>query len=490
MKKSFELFELIKSLNKAEKKYFKSFANQFRDSTESNYVQLFDLIEAQEVYNEAEIKAKLTNRKFAKNLPFSKNYLYNLLLKCLRNYHSEKSIRIQIREAYINASILFDRRLNNQALRILTKAEKLATAYQLHHELLAINLFQRILTRSFPTKGTMEKMKALQSKFTNALDQIQREHLLQSHYEELYVISQPRHAPIEKLDEIFKQYQNSIDQLIPQEPASFNELSIRCWTNSVYFRRKKQFEKSIHHQEILITFFKDHPNFLKEYQLRYFGIINNYLGLLISNYKGTETGKKVQQVIQEFENIVPNNSQLRIHKYDILYYLKIIYYLRTRQYENAKLLAPEVWNFLKRYHHHLSQTRRITVYYNFSFALFMAREYMKSLDWLEFLLENYDPKVLPDATFFARRLQILNHFELNNDILVEHLMRSMLRKYQKHKYKPPLQMTLKTIKKIFRQPSSQKDLLIAHYQETDQRPLLWEIKEWIGQKYNIQENSM
>lgn len=490
MSKSNELFELIKSLSKAEKRYFKSFAKQFKNPEESNYVQLFELIESQEEYDESVIKAQLSDKSFAKNLSVGKNYLNNLLLKSLRNYHSGKSIRTQIREAYINASILYGRRLNTQALKMLNKAEKLASKHQLHHELLTINLFQRILIRSFSSKNTFEKMKELQSTFSQSLELVQREHLLQSHYEDLFVISQPGHAPIEKLDEVFEEFQNSIDQLSPKEPISFNDLAIRCWTNSIYYRKKRQFKKSYQHQELLINFFKEHPEFKKEYQIRYFSLLNNYLGLLASNFKGEKTGNKIIQEIEELENIIPNSNQLQILRNNIIYYTKIIYFTRTRQYENAKALAPEVWKFLKKYRHHLSQTRRITMYYNFSFALFMARDFEKSLDWLEYLLENYNPKVLPDATFLAKRLQILNHFELNNDILVEHLMRSMLRKYQKHKYKAPLNLTLKTIKKIFRQPSSQKDLLIAHYQETDQHSVLWEIKEWIGQKYNINDDSV
>lgn len=53
MKPSVELFNLIKSLTKSEKRYFK--LTSTLQSGEKNYLRLFEAIENQKVYDEEEI---------------------------------------------------------------------------------------------------------------------------------------------------------------------------------------------------------------------------------------------------------------------------------------------------------------------------------------------------------------------------------------------------------------------------------------------------
>mgnify|MGYP000023314336 CR=1 FL=1 len=56
MKPSNELFQLIKSLTKSEKRYFK--LSSSLQSGEKNYMKLFDIIEIQDEYDEPAIKQK------------------------------------------------------------------------------------------------------------------------------------------------------------------------------------------------------------------------------------------------------------------------------------------------------------------------------------------------------------------------------------------------------------------------------------------------
>lgn len=484
MGKSTELFELIKSFNKAEKKYFKAFSNQFKSEQELSYVELFDLIDAQEEYDETKIEAQLSNRVFAKNLSNGKNYLYHFLLKCLHNFHSGKSVRIQIRELYINAALLAERRLNTHAIKLLAKAEKIALEYEMNHELLTINLLQRHLFRTFTEKNVKERIHKLHNTFNQAIRQIEREHVLQSQYENLYIIHRPNNTPIEALDVLFQKYQTVIDNLIPKDPITFNELSIRCWTNSTYYRRKKKYKEAADSYEMLNLYFDQHSRFKIEYQARYLNFVSNFIAFLLYSLEDEDSIKRASQLIAELEGTEPSNSQLSIHKYDNLYYCKIIYYTRAKQFEKAVELAPEVWSFLIKYRQQLSKTRKMSIYYNYAFAIFMAGEYELSLDWLEYLLDNFDPKIVPDTTFMAQRLQIINHFELNNDILVEHLMRTILRKYRNPKYGTVIVPTIKVIKKILRQPASKKILLQDYCKTLESTALLGDVRDWIDYKYN------
>ena len=122
MKPSKELFHLIKSLTKSEKRYFK--LTSALQQGEKNYVKLFDAIEAQSDYDEEQIKEIFKNSTFIQHLPSEKNHLYNLLLKSLRNFHSDKSVSAQMQEFLKNIEILYSKALYKECNKILRKAKK------------------------------------------------------------------------------------------------------------------------------------------------------------------------------------------------------------------------------------------------------------------------------------------------------------------------------------------------------------------------------
>ena len=83
-------FQLISSMSKSEKGYFKKFASKHTIGGRNIYVKLFDEIENLRIYDEADLKNKFKGEKFANKIYSTKNYLFNLILKALSSYHSEK----------------------------------------------------------------------------------------------------------------------------------------------------------------------------------------------------------------------------------------------------------------------------------------------------------------------------------------------------------------------------------------------------------------
>ena len=79
MKPSTELFKLIKSLTKSEKRFFK--LSSSLQAGDKNYLKIFDYIEKQNEYNEEDLKAAFVKETFIKHLPSEKNHLYKLILK-------------------------------------------------------------------------------------------------------------------------------------------------------------------------------------------------------------------------------------------------------------------------------------------------------------------------------------------------------------------------------------------------------------------------
>lgn len=129
-KTSTELYELVKSLSSSEKRYFRIFATLHTVGDENKYMKLFELIDQCDDYNEEAILKGL-NEKGGVTFSKLKRYLYDLILKAMRNYNTDKNGTHQLTSAIDDMSILFNKGLYKQALKALEKAQKVATEFDL-----------------------------------------------------------------------------------------------------------------------------------------------------------------------------------------------------------------------------------------------------------------------------------------------------------------------------------------------------------------------
>lgn len=123
------LFQFIKSLSKAEKRYFKLSASI--EIGEKSYMLLFDSMERQPIYNNEKLCKALN--KSNKQLANEKNYLYNLLLKTLANNH--KSIDTLILNSLARIELLHSKNLPAECFKVLQKAKQIAIKYELYRYL-------------------------------------------------------------------------------------------------------------------------------------------------------------------------------------------------------------------------------------------------------------------------------------------------------------------------------------------------------------------
>ena len=146
MTKKGNIFHLITSLSKSEKRYFKTSLSE--KAVNKNYVKLFNIIDKQTEYDENEIRKVFKDEKFVKQLHVTKIYLTELILKNLRSYHSDKSINSKLINILNDIEILFDKELYDLAYYRIKKAEKLALDYERLPYLLEILSWKRKLYKA------------------------------------------------------------------------------------------------------------------------------------------------------------------------------------------------------------------------------------------------------------------------------------------------------------------------------------------------------
>lgn len=152
-KTSEDVFELVKSLSTSEKRYFKIFASLHTVGDKNKYLTLFDLIETQEKYDEAELIQAMDEQG---GVTFSKlkKYLYDLILKALRNYNADRNGVHELTSTINDLNILFSKGLYQHSLKMLHKAQKITAQYELFSYNYLIENWKRRLSLHIDEKGS------------------------------------------------------------------------------------------------------------------------------------------------------------------------------------------------------------------------------------------------------------------------------------------------------------------------------------------------
>ncbi|HYJ64328.1 MAG TPA: hypothetical protein VEV62_11325, partial [Parafilimonas sp.] len=110
-----ELFQLIHSLNKTEKRLFKLYIKRSSGNENLKVIALFDALDSMQEYDEEKLLKK--NRSIQKQqLSNMKAHLYKQILNSIS--HSSDDIEIQLSEQLIFARTLYNKGLYMQALKI------------------------------------------------------------------------------------------------------------------------------------------------------------------------------------------------------------------------------------------------------------------------------------------------------------------------------------------------------------------------------------
>ena len=117
------LFQLVKSLEKSEKRNFKLYVKRNSSSENLKIIQLFDALDKMSDYDE-EIMLQKNKSITKQQLSNLKAHLYKQILSSLRIIRDEHNIDIQLHEQMDYARILYNKGLYLQSLKAIGPVER------------------------------------------------------------------------------------------------------------------------------------------------------------------------------------------------------------------------------------------------------------------------------------------------------------------------------------------------------------------------------
>lgn len=416
MRKNDDLFDLIKSLSKSEKRYFKLQSDL--GAAQKKYVKIFESIDKMKFYDEGRLIKDLNNTVIGKGLSAQKSYLFGLILKSLRLYSEQKSVKANINNLIIEAEILKNRMMYEQSLKYVSKAKKIALEHQENDEY-ARALFLESRTKILVNKRNISDLvKEANEKIKTAIE-VKAWETHQALINSLLLL-ETNIGDLKHRDREIK---------IPSLSAhpSFWERHYYLSNKSMDSFLDQSFDKAFQASEELIAHWDAHPKIKQQFE--YFYVIegNNYL-VACFYLKRLDL---LLSFLKELRELDLNQFHLKREVFQITYNIELIFYINSNLFGKAIDLVPKIKEGLDYFGKNIVQSTRLTFYHNLAVLFFAKERYSEALDWVNEILETEKEAIRKDLQQFARIFQLIIHYELDNDRILDNLITSARRKFVK-----------------------------------------------------------
>ena len=426
---SSQLYHLIQSLDKPEKRYFKLYCSKYKGE-DSQYRKVFDAIDKQTSYDEEALKVKFKAEKFVKQFHVMKNYLYNLILDSLWAFYAGKTINQQISELIDKSEILNEKGLFQQSLKMLQKAAKLAERHEVFEYCLLIYKRLKLLyIRKIDVDNFEKRLNEYIEKEQWALQQLNN----LMHFEWLsnktFRLYHRRHVARNLHDE--EAYRELLaDSLLQSSEAATSDLAKLHYFNirALCYETLGDLQKSSKSREGMVLFFENSPNLMKRTFVNYLVSLNNLLHTYneLRDYpnffkvldKISEVGDKVNRKLTQVEELLIFRSTTSM-VFNAL--------VKNGRFEEALQKIPAIEEGFEKFGNKLNEAFRYPFYYFFAYTNFALGDYRECLQYLENIIHNNDMTFNRELFRFGRILYLIAHYELENWELLPSIIRSTQR---------------------------------------------------------------
>ncbi|MCO5723690.1 hypothetical protein [Robiginitalea marina] len=418
------LFVLVKSLSKSEKRQFKLYVGRLGVNTDAKFLALFNLLDKLRAYDEEAILASgIVKKSQLSNL---KAHLYKQILISLRLNPVNQNIRVQLREQLDFATILYQKGLYRQSLKILDKVKATAIANEeknIAYEIVELEkiIESQYITRSLPDRAGelsdqsrwLSELNATASKLSNLSLQLYGMMLKMG-----YVRSD---ADYRKVTDFF-------ESNLPQyrmEDLGFRE---KLWLYKTYLWYSfltQDFLSCYKYSSKWVDLFYDNPEMI-DLNPVFFLKGNNYLleSLFFVKYSSQfrATLEKLEQVIARAE--FPKNDNVASLSFLYINANKLNLHFMEGTFEKGLYLVKVVEYGIGKHRDRIDQHHVMLFYYKIACLYFGIGDHKACIHYLNKIIRNKTLKVREDLMCFARVLSLVAHYEAGMDYHLEVQLKS------------------------------------------------------------------
>jgi hypothetical protein len=415
MKSKEDLFHLIQAMSKSEKRYFTLDA-QKSGRKGSKYLELFQAINAMEEYEESGLK-----KKFQNNLPSDKIYLYEAILRSMRDYRSSKSLAARIKEMILDAEYLYERGLYGQCEERLREARALAEELDDQLALLEINKEDRNLVWNLKKnydssiRGLIEEkeihIKALTEEF-RYLDILYR---LGAELRQSPNLQDPL-----RRQELQKRFPAGLfDER--NEPSSVHARRRFLQSAALYYQLFNDPERAAEYYSRVVDWWDENLKYKGEEFYRYIVDLSN----LLNAYASQGQYDNFPQLLEKLEKEPVSNVHAQGVVFQKVAIYKLMYYINTGRSEGVDDLAKSIEQGLTTYQINIGS--KMVLIFNVSLLLFIKEAFPKCGEWCRKIIKGMKTTSRQDIQRGAHILHLITAFETREPDEIDSAVRATVR---------------------------------------------------------------
>lgn len=430
---STDLFTLIQSLTANEKAYFRKYARLHTSEGGRLYEELFDLVAAQDAYDDAAIKEHFKGQKVTNHLHKVKAYLQDLILRSLVSFHRGSNYTFEVEHTLAQIRVLFHKGLHTLCAKLVRKTKKLAAQCHdyasLEHlilwelRLMAVRSFEGVSAKDIEIKHQEleETMNCLNSSHAYMKEQLQAFH---GHYTKGYT----RQTGEEKrLDEIVS------SEMFKSEDNAVGYWAKQCYLNilELYYGEKNDYNNSLKVSLKRKALFEDNPKVIASTDDRFYSYLQVLYNVMEAQFHLGQWGALTKS-IDETRALSKNQY---VHKVELLQVA--VFYITTRwdllarnqtgQFDAGIPVVSEIQEGLKKYRAYLNPREKVILLMVSSVNAFGRSDYDKALDFITEIINEPAFMEYQNVYSMAVILRIIIHYELGTYDILPSLMRSAVR---------------------------------------------------------------
>ncbi|PHN07699.1 hypothetical protein [Flavilitoribacter nigricans] len=419
MKRRTDLYELIRAMSKSEKRYFTIDA-QKTGRKGSRYLELFQAINDMEDDDE-----KALRKQFGRNLSTDKNYLYEAIMRSMRDYRSANSLAARIREMILDAKYLSERGLYDQCQERLQNAKDLAEKLDDNLGLLEILKEERRLVRDRRSKSYEQVVEQLSEESSEVLQRITDEMWYLAIYEDLVniVLQKFRLSDEKDIERVRAKF---YPQLVARDPEMISPGSRRrfyqCW--ALYSQLLGNFDDVFQYYEKVIDWWDKHPLNKEEEFHKYIVDISNYL----HGYATKGQYQYFPKLIESMENARPKNLHDKSLVFQKISIYKLMYFINTGENRGLDAFLETVEKGLSTYF--ISPGSQLVLLFNTAILLFIQEDFQACKKWCEKIFAKKKVSSRIDIQRAGRLLYLICEYEIDDLDGPEKALRSVNRYFQ------------------------------------------------------------
>ncbi|MFT6246105.1 MAG: hypothetical protein ACJA0U_002641 [Salibacteraceae bacterium] len=484
MKPSTELFKLVKSLTKSEKRFFK--LSSSLQSGEKNYLKIFDYIERQSSYDENALKEEFENQTFIKHLPSEKNHLYKLILKSLRSYYSEQSISSSLKQEIKNVEILYNKALYKECEKFVGRAKQMAKRYEKFYYWFELIGWEKKLLESAYESG----------EFSTDLDKLVEE--------EEMVIAKLRNLAeytviYSKINLIFRSggfTRNETERRVVEDIADYHlikgkntALSTKAASICYYIKGlcaatnrnyRDSFQFFNRTQEIL----DNNPYIKLDTGQRYVNTLFHLLRCHIDNKDFSEAQELILTIRSLHGKKGFNSVDISVRIFSNTYNQELVLLHAMGEFDKSVELIAEIEKQQALFEGKISKEMEVLLTYNKAYSYFGTGDYKKALQYINEVLNDNEQNLRQDIYSFSRLFNIVIHYELENYDFLEYVVKSTNRYLSKQERDYQVEnVCIKSIRKLAKTAETVNRIEIFEKMESEISELLTDHNERVVLEY-------